>query len=85
MTRARAGKSSRRKELEAHRGDLLKERYLHRIKAFPAVRDLFQHLIADGKRIALASSAKEDELEAYKKIANIVDLVDAETSSDDAE
>ena len=35
--------------------------------------------------VALASSAKEDELEEYKKIANVADLIDAETSSDDAE
>ena len=73
------------KELEAHRGELFKQRYLDRITAFPAVRDLFQRLIADGKQIALASSAKESELQAYKKIANIVDLIDAETSSDDAD
>ena len=72
-------------ELEERRGALLKERYLHRIKPFPAVRELFQRVIADGKAIALASSAKEDELEHYKKIANIVDLIDVETSSDDAE
>ena len=73
------------KELEERRGVLLKERYLHRIKPFPAVRELFQRVIADGKAIALASSAKEDELEHYKRIANIVDLIDVETSSDDAE
>ena len=72
-------------KLEERRGALLKERYLHRIKPFPAVRELFQRVIADGKAIALASSAKEDELEQYKQIANIVDLIDVETSSDDAE
>jgi HAD superfamily hydrolase (TIGR01509 family) len=71
--------------LEECRGALLKERYLHRIRPFPAVRELFQRVIADGKAIALASSAKEDELEQYKKIANIVDLLDIETSSDDVE
>jgi HAD superfamily hydrolase (TIGR01509 family) len=64
---------------------LFKERYLHRIKPFPGVRELFQRVIADGKAIALASSAKEDELAQYKKIANIADLIDVETSSDDAE
>ena len=53
--------------------------------AFPQVWELFQRLIADGKRIALASSAKEDELEHYKKVAHIYDLIDAETSSDDAD
>ena len=71
-------------KLEERRGALLKERYLPGIKPFPAVRELLQRVIADGKAIALASSAKEDELEQYKKIANIVDLIDVETSSDDA-
>jgi beta-phosphoglucomutase-like phosphatase (HAD superfamily) len=66
--------------LEERRGTLLKDRYLHQIQPFPAVRALFQRVIADGKAIA----AKESELEQYKKIANIVDLVDVETSSDDA-
>lgn len=72
-------------KLEERRGALLKERYLPRIKPFAAVRELLQRVIADGKAIALASSAKEDELEQYKKIANIADLIDVETSSDDAQ
>ncbi len=71
--------------LEEHRAAVLKERYLSQIQPFPGVRELFQRVIADGKAIALASSAKEDELEQYKKIANIVDLIDVETSSGDAE
>jgi beta-phosphoglucomutase-like phosphatase (HAD superfamily) len=62
-------------KLEERRGVLFKERYFHRIKPFAAVRELFQRVIADGKAIALASSAKEDELAQYKKIANIVDLM----------
>jgi FMN phosphatase YigB (HAD superfamily) len=45
---------------------------------------IFRRIKADGKRIALASSAKGDELETYKKIDGIGDLIDAETSSDDA-
>src|SRR6185437_14902476 len=39
---------------------------------------------ADGILVALGSSAKADELGAYKRIANIGDLLDAETSSHDA-
>ncbi len=35
--------------------------------------------------MALASSAKADELQKYKDVANITDLIDTETSSDDAE
>ena len=71
--------------LQKHRSTILKTKYLDRIAAFPQVRALFQKLIADGKQVALASSAKQDELEHYKKVAEIADLVDAQTSSDDAE
>jgi HAD superfamily hydrolase (TIGR01509 family) len=73
------------KEIEKYRSELFKREFLPRVRAFPAVRDLFERLRADGKRIALASSAKGDELETYKKIAGIGDLLEAETSSDDAE
>jgi beta-phosphoglucomutase-like phosphatase (HAD superfamily) len=52
---------------------------------FQEIRDLFQRVLADGKKIALASSAIGKELQTYKKVANIADLLDAETSADDAE
>jgi HAD superfamily hydrolase (TIGR01549 family) len=81
----RAEIEARGPALEEHRGKILKERYLPRIAPFPEVRALFERLIADGKRVALASSAKEDELAHYKRLAKIDDLVRVETSSDDAE
>ena len=71
-------------ELEKHRGQIFKERYLSRVTAFPQVRALMQRLLAEGKQLALASSAKEDELKTYKRIAQIDDLIKLETSSDDA-
>jgi len=64
---------------------ILKERHLPRVEAFPGVRTLFEHLRSEGLGIALASSSKEDELETYKEVADIEDLVDEQTSSDDAE
>lgn len=67
------------------RGEILKKEFLSGIKPFPGVRGLFERIKADGKKIALASSANADELEEYKKIANIVDLIEEETSADDAE
>ena len=72
-------------EMAAWRGDLFKREYLSRVRAFPQVPELFRHIRAQGQKIALASSAKAEELQAYKKIAGIADLVDEETSSDDAE
>jgi HAD superfamily hydrolase (TIGR01549 family) len=72
-------------EMEEYRGELYKRDFLPRVRPFPKVRVLFERIEADGKRIALASSAKEDELATYKKIAHIEDLVEEETSADDAE
>ncbi len=72
-------------EIEQYRSDIFKREYLSRVRAFPKVRELFERIKLDGKLIVLASSAKEDEIEAYKKIANIEDLIEEETSSDDAE
>ncbi|MCJ2021877.1 HAD family phosphatase [Methylobacterium sp. E-065] len=71
--------------LEEHRSGILKERYLPTIKGLPQVRSLVERLLADGKQLALASSAKGDELKTYKTIADIDDLINIETSSDDAE
>ena len=75
----------RGEDLNKRRGEILKERYLSKIKPFADVRALFERIKADGTRIVLASSAKADELETYKKIANIEGLTNAETSSGDAE
>jgi HAD superfamily hydrolase (TIGR01549 family) len=72
-------------ELEEYRGQLFKRDYLPRVKGFPAVRELFERVGREGLQIALASSAKADELKTYKKIADIEDLVEEETSADDAE
>ncbi|HZH09511.1 MAG TPA: HAD family hydrolase [Microvirga sp.] len=75
----------RRGDIEAFRADLFKRDYLPRARAFPAVRALFEHIRSSGQRAVLASSGKEDEVEGYKKLANIGDLIDSATSSDDAE
>jgi len=73
------------KALDEYRSKLYKKEFLPKVKAFPKVRELFEHILRDGKRIALASSAKGDELKTYKKVAHINDLIHAETSSDSAE
>jgi HAD superfamily hydrolase (TIGR01549 family) len=71
--------------LEEFRGAHFKKHYLPRVRAFPDVTALFRRIRDAGQRIALASSAKGDELAVYKKLAGITDLVDEETSSDDAD
>ncbi len=76
---------ARGEALEKRRGEIIKQRYLPEVRGFSGMRALFERLRADGVRVVLASSAKADELGVYKKLADIEDLVDAETSSDDAE
>ena len=73
------------KQLEEDRQMFFKDEYYHHLKAFPMVRELFERIIADGKKIVLASSAKKDELDHYEELANIKDLIGASTSADDAE
>lgn len=75
----------RGKALEEFRGALFKEKYLPKVRPFPCVRELFQKLKANDQQIALASSAKPEELQIFKRIAKIEDLVGVETSSGDAE
>jgi beta-phosphoglucomutase-like phosphatase (HAD superfamily) len=71
--------------IERFRVDLFKRKYLPQARAFPGVRELFERLRAEGQSAVLASSAKADELEHYKSLAGITDLIDAATSSDDVE
>jgi HAD superfamily hydrolase (TIGR01549 family) len=73
------------KTLADERSTFFKDEYLPHLHAFPMVRELFERIKADGKRIALASSAKPDELERYEQIAEISDLVEHSTSSEDAD
>ncbi|CAA9417886.1 MAG: COG0546: Predicted phosphatases [uncultured Pyrinomonadaceae bacterium] len=72
-------------EIAELRSEIFKDEYLSHVKPFPKVRELFEKIKTGGARIALASSSNADEVEAYKKIADIKDLVEKSTSADDAE
>jgi phosphoglycolate phosphatase-like HAD superfamily hydrolase len=72
------------KELEEWRGNRFKTEYLPLVRPFSAVPDLLRRVREAGPRIAVASSAKADELEKYLDIACIADLVEVTTSADDA-
>ncbi|MGF6431257.1 HAD superfamily hydrolase (TIGR01549 family) [Bradyrhizobium elkanii] len=73
------------KELEEWRGDRFKKEYLPIVRPFSAVPDLLRRVREAGLQIAIASSAKKDEVDKYLDIAGITDLVDLTTSSDDVE
>jgi len=72
-----------RPDLEKYRGELFKREYLPSLKAFPKVRDLFQRIKNDGKKIALGSTAKGEQVNIYKGIAHIADLMDCAVCSEE--
>jgi phosphoglycolate phosphatase-like HAD superfamily hydrolase len=59
------------KELDKYRSELFKKEYLPRVKPFPKVRELFQRIRDDKKRIVLASSGKKDDTKYYIKLLKI--------------
>jgi phosphoglycolate phosphatase-like HAD superfamily hydrolase len=73
------------KEMEEWRGNRFKIEYLPLVRPFSAVPELLRRVRDAGLRIAVASSAKKDEVDKYLDIARIDDLVDLKTSSDDVE
>ncbi|MFL5350410.1 MAG: HAD family hydrolase [Hyalangium sp.] len=73
------------KELEEHRSQLFLKEFLPKIRAFPKVRELFQRLRKEGFHIALASSAKEEELKQYVKLCRIQGLYEESTSKDEVD
>jgi len=74
----------RGEEIKDFRGELFKRDYLAKARPFPGVRNLFERIRASGQRAVLASSGTGEEVEQYKRIAGIADLIDSATSSDDA-
>lgn len=70
--------------LEEDRSEIWKSKYMHLVRPFPRVRELVQRILDDGEQVAVASSAKENEVEFYERLAHIDDLIQKETSSDDA-
>lgn len=73
------------RQADEYRGKIFKKKYLGQVRPFPKVRELFERVRSDGKKIALASSGKDDEVEHHQKILGIEDLVDSRTSADQVE
>jgi HAD superfamily hydrolase (TIGR01549 family) len=74
-----------REALEEYRSALFKRAYLPTIRPLPGVRDLFVRLRRDGRRVALASSGKQWEVEHHMRLLKIEQLVDAYTTADSVE
>ena len=75
----------RQDEIDEFRGELFKRDYLPRVVPFPFVRELFERLKTDGRKVVLASSAKGAEVDFHVGVIGAEDLVTATTSADDVE
>jgi HAD superfamily hydrolase (TIGR01509 family) len=73
------------KELEKYRSDLFRKDYLPKVRPFPKVRELFQRIHDEDKRIMLASSGKNADTKYYIDLLKIDDLIDGYVSGDDAD
>jgi HAD superfamily hydrolase (TIGR01509 family) len=73
------------KRLSARRADLFQRLYLPTVRAVPGATGLVETLRARGLRLAVASSAKPDELAALLEIAGVPWLRDDATSADEVE
>jgi HAD superfamily hydrolase (TIGR01509 family) len=71
-------------ELSEFRATLFKREFMPKLRPFPKVHELLQRLRQGGMKIALASSARGDELEFYMRLCGIEGLTDGETSKSDA-
>jgi HAD superfamily hydrolase (TIGR01509 family) len=67
------------------RGRHFRDAYLPHLRPFPGTRPLLERLAKEGLRLGVASSAKKDELSRLLEIADVHDLVEWRTTSDDVE
>ena len=80
-----SAESDQGKKIVGRRSEIFRTIYQKTVRAFPGSRELFLALTGDGVRLAVASSAREDELEPLLDIAGVKDLVEQKTSSSDVE
>jgi HAD superfamily hydrolase (TIGR01509 family) len=77
--------SSAGRRVATKRQEIFEKKYLPQLRPFPSARALVEAIKKRGLTGVAASSAKKDELKALLEIAGVANLLDAATSSDDAE
>lgn len=73
------------KAVSKRRGAIFQMEFLPSLRPFPGVKALLARMKRRGLRLAVASSAKEDELNGLLRLCGADELVEARTSSDDAD
>lgn len=73
------------RKISARRSEIFRHTWLPQLQPFPGAYELVRRLKDDGCTLAVASSAKEQELHSLLQVADVADLIPTRTSSDDAE
>ena len=73
------------KRIKERRGEIFRERYLASCRPFPKSRELLERMRDDGLSLVVATSASRDDMAALLKTIGVEDLIEARTSSSDAE
>ncbi len=73
------------KRIAERKTEIFREKYLPGLKPTPGARQLLHRLRDDGIKLVVATSAKEEEMREILEQAGVADLIQAATSSDDAE
>jgi phosphoglycolate phosphatase-like HAD superfamily hydrolase len=72
-----------RKKILTAQGERYRAIYLPRVRAFPGVRAVFTAIKSHDGRIALATDCQSDELQRYRSLMNVDDLIDAIACGDE--
>lgn len=73
------------KKILDRRGEIFREQYLPGLKPFPQTREFLERIAGEGRKLVVATSASEEDLEVLLKQAGVADLIDNAANSDDAE
>ena len=70
--------------ISKRRAEIFEKEFMPTLRAFPRTRECVARVKDDGYTLAIASSAKEEELGPLLEIARVADLIPTRTSSGDA-
>jgi HAD superfamily hydrolase (TIGR01509 family) len=77
--------SSTGKQIAERRAQVFQDVWVPQLRPFPRTRELVQRIASDGYTLAIATSAKQEELQPLLEVAGVSDLFSLRTSSDDAD
>ena len=72
------------KDLDDYRSEVFRKEFMPKVKPFPKVKELFERITKDSKRIFLATSGKQKDTEHYIKLLEIGKFIEGCVSGDEA-